>query len=124
MDVKFTLAGRNLIAAAGSDAHLLRNGDFVRALIRLTGDATSGEVLALQWVGETEVHYIGPKMSVPALIMATVLIAAGVHGRIWWLIVATLPLIVIRLLLSMRESDAVRRFEAYCRTSPTGTLRS
>jgi hypothetical protein len=124
VDVKFTLVGRRLSATAGSAAALLHNGDYVRVLIRVPRDAAPNEVLALQWGGETEVHYTGARMSASVMIVACLLILAGVYGRIWWLIFATFPLVVIRLLFGMREADAIRRFEAYCRTSPTGTLRS
>lgn len=122
--VSFTLAGRSLNAPSSSVARLLSNGDYVRALVRLPCDSVSCRVLALQWRYETEVHYMGERISVPVMIVAVLLIVAGVYGRIWWLIFGAFPLVLIRLLLAMREGDAIRRFEAYCRTSPTGTLRS
>jgi hypothetical protein len=122
--VVFALAGRQLNAASASAARLLKTGDYVRALVRLAGDGVSCPVLALQWRSETEIHYTGERVSVPVMIIAGLLIIAGVYGRIWWLIFGTFPFVLIRLLFAMREADAIRRFEAYCRTSPTGTLRS
>jgi hypothetical protein len=121
--IAFTLAGRQLNAAGASDARLLNTGDYVRALVRLPGEVCC-QVVALQWRSETEIHYTGERISVPVMIIAGLLIVAGVYGRIWWLIFGTFPFVLIRLLFAMREADAIRRFEAYCRTSPTGTLRS
>jgi hypothetical protein len=103
----------------------LREGDYVRALAREPLETAFYSVLALQWRGDAGVRYTGrPRASAYIAFIAATLIAAGLYTKAWWLLAAATPLVVLRLLLDTHEAHVVRRFEAYCRTSAMGSLRS
>jgi len=102
----------------------LADGDYVRALVRKPGETTFFRVLALQRRGEKSVHYAGPRISVPIALIAALVIAASLWRGLWWVVIGTAPLVALWLLIAAHEAEIVRRFEAYCRTSPMGAMQS
>ena len=102
----------------------LSDGDYVRALVRIPRETTFFSVLALQRRGDKRVHNAGPRVSRRVALFAALVIAASVWRELWWVVIGTAPLVLLRVLFAAHEAEIVRRFEAYCRTSPTGDMRS
>jgi hypothetical protein len=118
---RLTVAGRDVRLAGATSP--LREGEYIRALLRKSDDGNAAAVIALQRCGRPGVEYTGPKVTVHFAIIAAVLLVTGFYYGVWWLVCLAAPIVMLRLLFSMQETATLRRFEAYCRTSPTGTLR-
>lgn len=120
---RFSVAGREVHLAGGRTASSLQEGEYVRVLLRKSSDGSSSAIIALQRCGRSSVEYTGPKVTIHFAIIAAVLLVTGLYYGIWWLVCLAGPVVVLRLMFSMHEAATLRRFEAWCRTSPIGTLR-
>jgi hypothetical protein len=118
-----TLAGRYVRVAGTRAASSVKEGEYIRALLRKSEEGSVAAVIAFQRCGHPGVEYTGPKVTVHFAIIAAVLLVTGLYYGIWWLIVLGAPVVLLRLMFSMQETSTLRRFEAYCRTSPIGSLR-
>jgi len=118
---RLALLGRDVRLA--SPATSLREGEYIRALLRKGADGDAAAVIALQRRGRLAVEYTGPRVTIHFAIIAAVLLMTGFYYGIWWLVCLAAPIVLLRLVFSMQETATLRRFEAYCRTSPIGSLR-
>lgn len=119
----FRLAGRNLVLMARSPPPL-NEGEYVRVLaIRCAGTGVL-RVRALQRRGSVRVEYVGGRGALYAAALAALGFGAGFVSGIWWLMFASALVMLVRLPMLNEEHDIERRFEAYCRTCPAGSLRS
>jgi hypothetical protein len=120
----FRLAGHNVILAARRPP-ALNEGEYVRVLARRTPEeAGLWRVRALQRCGSPRIEYVGRRNAFYAALLAAAGFTTGFYTRIWWLMFLSAFVLFIPFSVSNREHDVERRFEAYCRACPVGTLRS
>ena len=121
--VLFRLSGRNLMLVARRRPPL-SEGEYVRVLALRAPETGVWRVRALQRRGCPHVEYVGRRTALYGALIAALGFTTGFYGGIWWLMFASALVMLVRLPIVNQEHDIERRFEAYCRTCPAGTLRS
>jgi hypothetical protein len=119
----YRLAGRNLILPSRR-APPLNEREYVRVLALRTPDTGLWHVRALQRCGSPRIEYVGRRNALYAALVAALGFSTGFYARIWWLMFLSAFVLFIPFSVANREHDIERRFEAYCRACPVGTLRS
>jgi hypothetical protein len=121
--VMFRLAGRNLMLMARRPPPLCE-GEYVRVLALRVAQTGTWRVKALQRRGSARIEYVGRRSTLYGAAIAALGFTTGFYGGIWWLMFLSTLVMLLGLPALNQEHDVERRFEAYCRTCPAGTLRS
>lgn len=121
--VAFRLAGHNVILTARRPPPL-NEGEYVRVLALRAPETGFWRVRALQRCGSPRIEYVGRRNAFYTALLAAVGFTTGFYTRIWWLMFLSAFVLFIPFSVSNRDHDVERRFEAYCRACPVGTLRS